>query len=440
MNNNYCPKINYSCCTRQDFAKTQRLWDKKARDIKKYITKLFRVIQKITVYQSSLLNLANEVKQRETDNCREIDFTFFNSPIKYSEVYFYLENALEAFAYLQKGFYCMICNAENHEYMAIEMGFTRRVNVISHKFCNNLIFFFREFIMFKVYYFDPLIVNTNLLFNCYENEELYDFNLFYNTTFQNIESCVEKGENCEYVCKEFKFGTASELFIGKLSNYYEFLERIERVIQKFDPNVTFEDKEISSEFFIEDKMYNEEFFLDTEQVISEQNYFVLKDYNMTQFEINVEEEGINLFDVSIESNFFLTNALTTSIAEKNYGTKNPGQDNEINGGNKLDSYTNENDIPESFQKVNIVLVKQEETEELEREKTRIEESENNPDSSDLLKLSIDIEAKERAADALLRESANDMDTDLIDYNDDDNFSPIWQCTLFIFITIYLQPL
>lgn len=40
--------------------------------------------------------------------------------------------------------------------------------------------------MFKVYYLDPLMINTNLLFNCYEDNEFYQFNLFYNTTFANI--------------------------------------------------------------------------------------------------------------------------------------------------------------------------------------------------------------------------------------------------------------
>ena len=63
------------------------------------------------------------------------------------------------------------------------------------------------------------MINTNLLFNCYEDNEFYQFNLFYNTTFANIQSCVEEGENCEFVCKEFNFGTTSDLFIGRLSKY-----------------------------------------------------------------------------------------------------------------------------------------------------------------------------------------------------------------------------
>lgn len=33
--------------------------------------------------------LSKMVKEKNTDRCREVDFTFFNSPINYEEVYFY---------------------------------------------------------------------------------------------------------------------------------------------------------------------------------------------------------------------------------------------------------------------------------------------------------------------------------------------------------------
>lgn len=89
--------------------------------------------------------------------------------------------------------------------------------------CNDLIFFFREFLVFKVFFLDPLMVNTNLLFNCYEDTDIYKYDLFYEANFASIKHCLEKGEECEFVCKEFRFGTTSNLFIGKLSEYYEFI-------------------------------------------------------------------------------------------------------------------------------------------------------------------------------------------------------------------------
>ena len=76
-----------------------------------YINKVFAIIQKITITQSSLLELAGSVSQKQTDRCKMVDFTFFNSPANSSNIYTFLENALEAFAYIQKGFYCTICDA-----------------------------------------------------------------------------------------------------------------------------------------------------------------------------------------------------------------------------------------------------------------------------------------------------------------------------------------
>lgn len=442
MNNNYCPDIKQSCCTREDFSKTQRLWDQKARDIKKYVTKLFRVIQKISVLQSSLLSLSNDVRNKQTDKCREIDFTFFNSAVKYNEVYFYLENAFEAFAFLQKGFYCMLCDAKYHSFLAIEQErqFTRRVNIINHKMCNDLIFFFREFIMFKVYYLDPLFINTNLLFNCMEDTEKYKFNLIYNVTFGNIESCVEKGENCEFVCKEFKFGTTGDLFIGKLDQYKDFLNKVEELIKNHDGNANFEDKKPGDELFIDDVSYPEEFFLDTEQGITLQNYYILKDYNMTQIEINVEEEGLNLFDIAYKSNYPLTNALTTGVFEKNYGSKFPGQDNELNGGTELDNYKSENDeLPEAFSEKQIEEEREEEAFEKKHEKEKLEEVADLPKEADLVTMEEELVLKEKEADQKLRSNANNPANegrDKLDFGaaaDIEEYAWVLKVWVFIFI-------
>lgn len=57
---------------------------------------------------------------------------------------------------------------------------------------------------------------------------------------------------------------------------------------------------------------------------------------MTQFEINVAEDGLNLFDIAIKSQFYLENQLSPRIVQKNYGTNNPGEDNALKGGTELE--------------------------------------------------------------------------------------------------------
>ena len=45
---------------------------------------------------------------------------------------------------------------------------------------------------------------------------------------------------------------------------------------------------------------------------------------MRNFEITIEEEGINLLDIAIKSNYFLTNSLTTRNGVAHNGLSNPG--------------------------------------------------------------------------------------------------------------------
>lgn len=84
--------------------------------------------------------------------------------------------------------------------MGITGDFTKRVTVVNYKFCNDLIFFFKEFLNLKVYYLDPLMLNTNLLINCYYDKDIYDFNMIYKASFYSINQCLQKQEECEHIC------------------------------------------------------------------------------------------------------------------------------------------------------------------------------------------------------------------------------------------------
>lgn len=320
LNVDHCPGIEYSCCSFVDFKLTKTIWDTKVDVIKSYLTKIFKIIQKTTLLQETLLQIANLNKDKAFPSCRQVDSTFFNNPIHYDEIYFYLQNAFDAFAYMQKGFYCTICDAKNHQYLGLMKGSTRKVAVIDVKFCNDLIFFFREYIMFKVYFLDPMIINTNNLLNCHAGENKYDFKFEYLTNYQMIQSCVEKGENCEFVCKEFRFGGASELFVGKVGKLYEFFNNLQNILLEYNPALK---NEIDSEFKVDTDDISSEFFTDITNQHDPEVYSLLKDFNLSEFEINIESKGINMFDISTKSNYFLTNARTRGQIIKNFGIHVP---------------------------------------------------------------------------------------------------------------------
>lgn len=397
MNNDFCPGIEYSCCTREDFQLTIEMWNKKSDNVKRYLTKLFKVIQKTTILQGSLVNLAGTLRNKNATNCREVDFTFFNSPVKYDEVYFYIQNALEAFAFLQKGFYCTICDAKQHQYLGIDIGITRRVAVIDQKFCNDIIFFFREFIMFKVYFIDPLVKNSSYLFNCYEDTDKYNFNFHYNTTYYNMETCVEKGENCEYLCKEFKFGSTSELFIGSLKGYYDYFVTLQRIVQDFDENVH---ADLDDEFYIDQKEYPEEFFADPLVVNESQSLYLLKDFNMTNWEINIAPKGINMFDIAAHSNYFLTDANTRKVMMKNYGITGP--DDTGPSTNKLEQSL-DNEMGFKFEKSPAVAKYKEEADwEHRHEKEKLEQNPNTPSKTEMGALESERDRLEQAFSSRMR--------------------------------------
>lgn len=159
-----CPKIKYSCCTEDDFIKTKSLWEEKSKQIKLYISQLFKAVHRLNTLQPSLVMVTNFFERKKIQ-CPKVNFSFFKTVLRSNDLYFYLENAFDSFAFLQKGFYCMLCDAESHQFIKNKEDF-RKVNVISYGFCKQLIFFFKEYLTFKVYHLDSAIENIINLEEC----------------------------------------------------------------------------------------------------------------------------------------------------------------------------------------------------------------------------------------------------------------------------------
>ena len=302
-----CPNMEYSCCSASDFEISKQKWEEKADNIKRYLTNFFRIIQKTTVMQGTLMEMANSVKKRENKYCDKIAASFFQKAIPYSDIYAYLKNSIEAFAFMQKGFYCAICDAKNHEYLAVEDEHKPGVKntIMGFNFCTNLIYYFREFIMFKVFYIDPMIINTNFLFNCYENTDKYHFNFNYSTTYNTIKDCVEHGTDCEYICKEFKMGKASDLFIGRLKDYHEFMNNLERIVTEKNPSLRggFDD-----EITIDSEIYSEDFFANDDLDRNQEENNRIREFDASTFGIRIAEKGIDMFNIANHSNYYLESA------------------------------------------------------------------------------------------------------------------------------------
>ncbi len=178
-----CKGIHYSCCSIADFDQTKEFWSEKSKNIKGYLQKMFSIIEKTAAMQSSLMNLANRIKDKDSIFCREVDFTFFNEKIKFEMIYLYIKNGLESFAQLQTGFYCLLCDAQSHKFLNQDMN-SMKITKLNPSFCTNLIDIFREYLLYKVYYIDPIIINSNFLFNCYRDTSQYQLDFYYKATIR----------------------------------------------------------------------------------------------------------------------------------------------------------------------------------------------------------------------------------------------------------------
>jgi hypothetical protein len=319
-----CPDIKYSCCSRNDFLETQNLWAEQVQNIKGYLTKVFRIIQKLIMIQSSLVGTAQKVSTYDHDQCKMIDITFFNPPVQFDQVYSYLNVAFQSMAYIQKGFYCTICDYKYHEFLMIKGDFSRLSVQISRKSCNDLIYRFKEFLMYKSYYFDSFLTNAARLFNCVEGEDKYNFDSAYVSQYQEIRSCIETGANCDIICNEFRFAGYSDLFMGDLKKYEEFHEAFVKFAEKENINID----EISDEVLIPDYSLDSNDFFKPNIERSELEQQELNYSQLSKMNVFVEEEGLDLFGTASNSNYFLMDQY--SSLEKARIFNSQGEDDEPN--------------------------------------------------------------------------------------------------------------
>lgn len=308
-----CPGMKYSCCSHNDFDTAKDIWLQSLPRIKGYLTKTFRIIQKIIMMQSSFIAYVQSLSQKAHPACQLIDTTFFNPPVAFDEIHSYLNAALLSMAYIQKGFLCTICDAEKQKFFFQKQDFAQLKLTISEKSCNDLIYRFKEFLMYKVYYLDPFVLNAQRMLVC-AGKEVPLCQPEYDTTYQEVRDCIESGINCHHICAEFKYGGVSDLFMGNLPQ----LEAI---------NTALED--LTKESQLLEHAQNDDIYIPEYQICS--NDFFQPEHELNEFEktnlmvgrvsamhVQVAPNGIDLFEAAQHSNFNLENQTTQKEKQRIY--------------------------------------------------------------------------------------------------------------------------
>lgn len=291
MNINFCPKMKSTCCLAQDFNLSAKLWLDSSKRVSKVLHQYFAILQNMAVSQRLISPFLPNLLSVAATSCKRIDTSFFRNPIPFDQLTLPIKAALETFAYLQRSFYCMICNANNQPYFEAGEDYGRLMIAVDKDFCPALIDNMRDFLNFKVYYFDPMVINMNAVIDCSNGVDGEFFDMSYRVAFDRINECLTNGENCESLCNEFRFGATSNLFIGKLSEYRRILENFHRVILKYNPHAQIPvlDPEVTGDV-------KTEFFGQTEfkAEVGPLNY------NLSRYDVLLKKRGVNPFEESVE--------------------------------------------------------------------------------------------------------------------------------------------
>lgn len=309
----YCPHLTESCCSHNDFVHADKMWSESLPRIKGYLTKTFRVIQKIVMMQTSFISFVQNMSVEGHPSCRQIDTTFFNPPVAFDEIHSYLNAALLSMAYIQKGFYCTICDAKQQKFFFQRQDFGQLGLSISNKSCSDIIHRFKEFIMYKVYYLDPFVENAKHMLTC-AGHEAPVYTSSYTASYQEIRGCLETNIGCEHICAEFKYGGVSDLFMGDLGQ----LENVVKALTELGNDskiIALSEKE--DVYIPEYEIPSRDFFQPEHQltVLEQENIAV---GCVSKMNVRVEEDGIDLFYMATQSNFHLENQQTNREKERIY--------------------------------------------------------------------------------------------------------------------------
>ena len=377
-----CVGMEYSCCSEDDFNKSDEMWKSNVRKIKSYLTRMFRIIQKIVMMQSSFIQVAQKLAEKDSENCKRIDTTFFNAPLSFDKLYSYIKLAFQAMAIAQKGFYCTLCDVKNHKYMMLRQDFGKIMIAMSEKSCSQLMDYFKEFIMYKLYYLDPFIINANFMFNCYENTDKHSYKFDYRVPYQEIKACLEHGgPHCGNVCREFRFGKSSEMFMGDLSKYDKFITKFENFASDVGIDIENQDKELNALEFPE---HDDEFFKVEEPEWNLENED-LTEGRLSDHQILIYNDGIDIFQNSENAMYSL---------EQSHHQPEPQPDH--NADSTLDNFEDGFNDSESSEPSDDNLEKQINAARVREEQEKFEQlgAENRPSTQELNSLEEQIKKKE----------------------------------------------
>lgn len=289
ISKNFCPNLIKSCCSKDDWNKSQKYWFQASIKITSYLNNYYSTIQQIFEIQNSILPFLPNLQQSNYPACKNIDKGLFTNKYDKTKLHEILRNAFETFARIQRGFHCMVCDAQNQEFFSVGKDYSRVMIGVNDAFCPTLINYFEDFLQYKFFYIDPIVINMNTVVDCASGEENTYFDNSYRVEYKNFLECFSNNQNCQKICNEFRFGATNTLFLGKIEEYQKSLLNYQDLIQRLDSQTksSYPKNNQNAIFFTE--FFNQQDF---------QPQLGPSNGNLSRFDIQIQKDGIDLFKSS----------------------------------------------------------------------------------------------------------------------------------------------
>lgn len=372
--NMMCPNVQHNCCSYSTQINIYKKWviAEEGSKIQRFYADYSNIFDKLFDTFAKIEQMAKEVQEETASipgsNCNKIAKViekFKVAPLR-NMVGEVVRKALKFLYDSRQGFYCVLCNAEDHQFFHLEQEYF----AISYKFCSKMVQETLSYYLFKYKFFvkisrlySEFILKCDLSGVFHKNNFLKNDIKFFkkDKIVGEIESC-KKGFNkqgsmisCMGFCERFNPVKYDEYLEGELDKLFTlsgFLERqIERLKQRKLHKVEHEKenqskvtRRILEEHGVgsnddgnEISKFNKEFktalvrpipyhFKDDLTIRYNVNFDenILKPspeviYNLVEFEPYLEEEGIDFFDAGEGA------SINHTAAERIFELLNPDQ-------------------------------------------------------------------------------------------------------------------
>ncbi len=321
--NRYCPMIFKSCCSLQDERISSYLWNRNFRPLlENHYSGVLNLLKFILGFFKNFNDYAKILLKNSDPNCQKHAENFlhmrFTKKIIY-EIYDTILNSIEYMGKMRKGFFCGICDGENHK---VDLKDTISINL---PFCQKLVDNTSTASYYFVHYVKNFIDSSIGMLQCHENikPDFLDLPL---SEIKDTKFCHFFQKNnfffyCENYCQMFHNFNISSILEGN----FDKLQKVALLYIKYSSRVLdtnlyikfldeFMDK-VESNHFHKEKDINKVLSYSGQEIINYKTNIVylsgmdlLSSFTNSKYPLTIESSKI--FGILLISVIFLLNNLT----------------------------------------------------------------------------------------------------------------------------------